>query len=488
MNRSWIQRTVLVTLTVAAVTACEAFRDAFGGSKDVVAVAAGHRLTIEDAGRMLAAAPAEIVPATPEIAGRIASLWVDYMLLATEIASADSVADLPLDRILERELNQELLWQLRETEILPRVSITDEDLRAAYDSAQPGVRFRAAHILIRLPTEPETQDSARRLAESLRARAAAGADFAALARRHSADPGSAREGGDLGWFERGRMVPEFESAVEALEPGQVSPVVTTRFGLHIIKLLERERPSFEEVAATFRNDFQSRQAEAFEQAYIDSLVEAANVEIQDGAVETAREIARAGAGAELSRAHARETLVRYRGGSFTAKEFYTFLTTTPPQTASYFGQGNDEQVQFGLRRLAQDELLVHAARDRGLTVDSVIADSLRTLALRRVLSVARSAGLRRDALAGSDTLLDRAVRDLLTGALQGQRRIGTLGVVGLALREKHPARVYDERLPQVAQRAEQLRTGTDTVPPPTGPADSVPATPGESADTAPGGA
>ncbi|MGH7546340.1 MAG: hypothetical protein ACREKI_09175, partial [Gemmatimonadota bacterium] len=123
MNRSSLQRAVLVALTVAAGAACEAFRDALGGSKDVVAVAAGHRLTIEDAGRMLAAAPANIVPATPEIAGRVASLWVDYMLLATEIASADSVADLPLDQIIERELNQELLWQLRETAILTRVSI-----------------------------------------------------------------------------------------------------------------------------------------------------------------------------------------------------------------------------------------------------------------------------------------------------------------------------------------------------------------------------
>ncbi|MGH7545562.1 MAG: peptidylprolyl isomerase, partial [Gemmatimonadota bacterium] len=292
---------------------------------------------------------------------------------------------------------------------------------------------------------------------------------------------------DLGWFERGRMVPEFESAVEALEPDAVSPVITTRFGLHIIKLLDREQPSFEEVGATFRDELQTQRAEAFEQAYIDSLVAAANVEIEDGAVETAREIARVGAGGELSRAHARETLVRYRGGSFTAREFHTFLATTPPQTASYFGQGNDEQVQFGLRRLAQDELLVRAARHRGLTVDSVIADSLRTLALRRILSVARSAGLRRDALAGSDTLVDRAVHDLLTGALQGRRRIGTLGVVGLALREKHPTRVYDERLPQVAQRAEQLRTGADTVPSPTGPADSVPASPGESADTTPDG-
>lgn len=464
----------LVALVAAAASGCDAVRDAFSGHEGVVAVAAGHRLTTEDAARMLAGAPANVVPATPEIAGRIASIWADYTLLATEIASPDSIADLPLDRMLERELNQELLWQLRETEILPRVSVTDEDLRAAYDSARPGVRLRAAHILLRLPSEPEKQDSVRRFAESLRARAAASADFGALARRYSTDPGSAREGGDLGWFERGRMVPEFEGAAEALDPGEVSPVVTSQFGLHIIKLLDRQAPPLEEVAASFREDLQAQRAQAFEQAFIDSLVAKAEIQVLDGAVETAREIARAGAGAELSRAHARGTLARYRGGSLSGEEFYRFLATTPEQTANFFGQGNDEQVRFGLQRLVQDELLVRAARDRGLTVEPTLRDSLQTLAQRRILGVARSVGFRHEALAPSDTLVERAVHDLLKAALEGRRRIGTLGIVGLALREKHPVRIYDERFPEVALRAEQLRTAADSAPPPAPPADTTP--------------
>lgn len=477
MNRSLVTALALIA-GAAAATGC----DAFGGPKGVVAQAAGHRLTTEEAAQLLAAAPAENIPATPEIAARLAGVWADYTLLAVELAASDSLAGLPLDRILERELNQELLWRLREKEIVPHIGVTDEILRAAYDSAKPGARFHAAHILFRLPPEPEKQDSVRQLAESVRARVAAGADFAALARRYSMDDRNREKGGDLGWFEEGQMISEFQAAVAALEPGQVSPVVSSRAGFHIIKLHGRQQPPFEEIAERFRTEVEQQRAQALEQAFIDSVMQQAEVRVADGAVETVRAIVRAGTVTELSRSRARETLAEYRGGSLTAGEFFGILTQLPPQNVAVLAQGSDDQIKNALERLVQDELLLRAASDRGLTVEPAIEDSLRKLTRQRVLALAQSAGLQHEALAGADTQVAQAVKDLLTEALQGRRRIGALGVVGLALRDRHPVRIYEERLPDVAERLRQLRGADNAAPamPPPAPA------PAPSGDTAAG--
>lgn len=97
---------------------------------------------------------------------------------------------------------------------------------------------RARHILLRVsPQFTETQ-AVERL-NDLRRRIDGGADFAQLARENSQDPGSAGNGGDLGWANPGQFVPEFEQTMNALRPGQVSPPFVSRFGVHIIQLQER---------------------------------------------------------------------------------------------------------------------------------------------------------------------------------------------------------------------------------------------------------
>ncbi len=114
--------------------------------------------------------------------------------------------------------------------------------------AEPEIQ--ASHILIRLAPEATAADSAeaRALAESLRARVLAGEDFAALARQYSDDEGSGQQGGDLGFFARSRMVEPFANAAYDLESvGDVSDVVETRFGYHVIQLTGRKaRETYEE--------------------------------------------------------------------------------------------------------------------------------------------------------------------------------------------------------------------------------------------------
>ncbi|EKE74489.1 peptidylprolyl isomerase [Celeribacter baekdonensis] len=116
-------------------------------------------------------------------------------------------------------------------ETIAKEAVNDASLKAAYDAKfaefEPGREYHAAHILV------ETEDEAKALEADLEA----GADFTDLAREKSTGP-SGPNGGDLGWFGLGMMVPEFEQVVVDMEEGTVSAPVQTQFGWHVIKLME----------------------------------------------------------------------------------------------------------------------------------------------------------------------------------------------------------------------------------------------------------
>jgi peptidyl-prolyl cis-trans isomerase D len=99
-------------------------------------------------------------------------------------------------------------------------------------------QIRASHVL--LTTEGKDDAAVRAQAEQILKEAKSGADFAALARKYSNDESNAQQGGDLDYFGRGRMVPAFETAAFALAPGEISDIVKTEFGYHIIKLTDRK--------------------------------------------------------------------------------------------------------------------------------------------------------------------------------------------------------------------------------------------------------
>ena len=100
-------------------------------------------------------------------------------------------------------------------------------------------QIHAAHVLIK--ASGDNDEAARKRAEEVRQKAISGADFAQLAKEFSEDPSAARNSGDLGFFAHGRMVKEFDDAAFALtKPGEISPVVKTQFGYHVIRLIERQ--------------------------------------------------------------------------------------------------------------------------------------------------------------------------------------------------------------------------------------------------------
>jgi peptidyl-prolyl cis-trans isomerase C len=136
-------------------------------------------------------------------------------------------------------------------------AVTEEAIEAAYNAryvdADPEDEYNAAHILV------ETEEEAQAIVGELEG----GADFAEVAREKSTGP-SGPNGGDLGWFSTGTMVPEFETAVTSMEAGEISAPVQTQFGWHIIKLNEvrqKDAPPLEEVREELVQQIQQQAVE-----------------------------------------------------------------------------------------------------------------------------------------------------------------------------------------------------------------------------------
>src|SRR6202163_711760 len=123
-----------------------------------------------------------------------------------------------------------------------KVTIPPADVERAYnngiDQYTTPEQVRASHILLK--TEGKDDAAVKAKAEEILKQAKAGADFAELARKNSDDEQSAKSGGDLDYFGRGRMVPEFDQAVFAMQPGQISDLVKTQYGYHVIKLVDKK--------------------------------------------------------------------------------------------------------------------------------------------------------------------------------------------------------------------------------------------------------
>lgn len=477
-----MKRYMILALVLAAA-GCGEFGNAMTAHTGVVARVGDQELTVDEMVELLAGN--ERIPAQTEVVASVADLWVDYTILGRMLARDSTLATMDLSRMIEPYVEQRTFMQLREQVITQDTVISDEELRQFFEERSPGTRVRARHVLLTYPdgASDGQRDSVRTLAGEIRQRAEEGADFAGLAREYSQEPGAGERGGDLGWFERGQMVKPFEDAAFALQPGEVSEVVETPFGLHVIKSEERESPSFGEMGPEFRQQAVAQRRQASLDEYVSGLTDPVDVEVQEGAVEVVREVARRPATRLRGRAESRK-LVEWQGGSLTAGEFLTEIQGMPPQQRAGFTSMRDDQIRQILEDLSTNELVLADAARRGISIAQTEQDSLTTLLREQISQVTRQAGLAGPTEGDESEMqaVERRVRTYLENILAGRANLLPLGALPYALRQTVEWQIHEQSFPAVVDELEERRSAQQgQAPAPTFPMPNRPGQGGQGA-------
>jgi peptidyl-prolyl cis-trans isomerase C len=194
--------------------------------------------------------------------------------MTLESLRKDARVDLSVTKLIEAE-----------TAALPGPS--DLEAKDFYDKNPQRFKqeesVRASHILVRVDdkADPAAKKKARAEIDAVLKQVKAGGDFAKLAQQHSQD-GSAAQGGDLNYFAKGAMVPAFDKVAFELEPGQVSDVVTTPFGYHIIKVIDRKpgrTVPFEETSQQIKQFLSEQKKQQHQEAFIEGLKKKSKIEV-----------------------------------------------------------------------------------------------------------------------------------------------------------------------------------------------------------------
>jgi hypothetical protein len=277
-----MKRSLAIFAIVGVLVACEGFKKAMGAHADTVAKAGSQELSTDRLAALLSQAK---VPVNGDIAKAITNVWVDYELLGMAAAHNDSLSD--------PKMVEDALWpiiaQMRAGKwhdvVVKSFHIDTSGTEAKFNA---GEVLAARHILFMVPqgATPAQTDSIRKVAEGVRAQVTP-TNFKEMAAKYTQEPGGAQRGGDLGVFPKGAMVPQFEQAVSALKPGQVSPLVKTQFGYHIIR-----RSTYPEVAAEVAQRLNGPAMQAADSVYITQLESSGNIQFKPNAVATIKEAAK----------------------------------------------------------------------------------------------------------------------------------------------------------------------------------------------------
>ena len=451
---------VMVLGLLAVLWACET------ETGRVLARAAGHELTVDQMVEILARQ--NTVPNQAGVVDALANFWVDYTLLGLRAREDSLFTTLDLDPLLRPQLEQETIDAYMDSVLRPDTAISDQDLRAMWDADPPADLVRAQHILLAFPDQATQAqvDSLANLAEQLRARAAAGESFEALAGQYSEDGGSAVQGGDIGFFGRGMLVPAFEEAAFALAVGEVGGPVASSFGLHVIKVTDRKPTTFEAASSAFRDSLIAGRVREADSTLLAEFAEEGEIEVVAGAVDVLRELAM-NPRTSLSGRAAGRTLVSYRGGSYSVSDALLLLNTQQADLPDQLAVAPDEALAAFLNRLGQAQVLLARAAEAGISPAREHVDSLDSLARQRLREATDELGLRRIALLEGETAdeaLDRRTLQVLREISAGTRTVIAMASVMVSLRQENDWNVLQSGVGATVERIDDLRGSVEETP------------------------
>ncbi len=466
-----LKRSFAVMVCLGALAGCGS-----GSPGDrIVAQAGTHDFTVQDVVDLLAGSQ---FPNEGEVINALANFWVDYTLVAIAAQEDADLRNVDLEPVLRPQFDRELIQLYRAESVQADTAIDDSSLRALWDESPVEGRVHARHILLTLPDQAtdEQRDSVSNAMNALKRRIEGGESFSSLAIEFSQDPGSGPQGGDMGWFERGQMVRPFEDAAFALQPGEISDIVQTPFGFHLIRVDERDTPDFESQRDDFRIQVIAQRLRSADSVFLATVDADAGVTVREGALEVLRELGNA-PWQPLNRRATRRTLVEYADGGLTAGDVQEFIQTRAPEFAGQIQQASDGPLETLLHTLARERLLVKKAIDSGIDIDPARRDSLFEVTRDQLVQAADELGIRRiTAVQGESPsgALDRTVRGIIQSVLDGSINVIPLGVVTASLRQEYDGRVLNPGILKAMERLEEVRgvQGALPLPLPTTP-DSV---------------
>ena len=351
-------------LLIAAtfLAACSSFRDIFSSHAETAARVGTRELK--------SAHVAEIITrvgganANPQAAEVVAGIWVDLSLFGERVARRQMKADSALiEKLLWPQIAQAKAAALGESLAAHRAPPSAAEADSVYNAGNIRV-FQ--HILVQ-PSGTTTADSAKAQAQAERLIPQARLDFAKTAEKNSADQQNKADAGYLPPSEKGAFVPEFETAAWALTPGQLSGVVKSPFGYHIIR-----RPSLTEVRDRLIQHLGRVNGMRQDSVYYTRLAEQNEITVKSGAASAMRSALSDLSGARKSR----KVLVSYRDGAFTVGDFARWMGAMPPQQLGQIRQANDTLLTQFVRNLAQNAVYLRVADSAKITMAPPVYNSL----------------------------------------------------------------------------------------------------------------
>jgi hypothetical protein len=483
MKRSPILVAVLSATTLAA---CGGLKDALTAHVDVVARAGSQELSVTRLSDMIGNAKMQ-VPVNREVATLVArDLWVPYQLLGAAAAHNDSLTDTKaIDAAAAGMVENAKLGKFMESVAAKLPS--DSGSQSGYESGA-GDLYAARHILFMVPKDatPAVRDSIRKKAESVRAQVTA-ANFGDMAKKYSQD-NTAAKGGDLGVFPKGMMVKPFGDAVAALKPGEISPVVQTDFGYHIV-----QRSTWDQAKAQYSQQAGGRTRQVAESTYIAQAQAAAKVELKGDAAATTKSLAKD----PMDHRNDKTVVATYSGGDLTAGRLATVLLAAPQsgRIAQQIQTAPDSLVRQYVINMAQREVLLKRADSAKMGPTAEELSSLHKDFVQAVVMSWQALGIDPKTLADSaktpaerERLAASRVEAYLDKIMAGEAQpLPVPSPLQIVLMNKYDAKVNQAGIDRAVERAQKVRVTADSTRAANQPKSAVPL-PGGMGGAAPGGA